>query len=139
MYFKGALFINTLRGIVNDDKRWWELLHGFYQRFQYRNILTEDVLQYFNQQTGMNLTPIFDEYLRHSEIPTLELRFDEAKGAVSFRWKASEPAFAMPVRVGTQDRWQVIQPTVEWKTMNTPLKRDEFAAATDLYYINVSK
>jgi len=22
-YFKGALFINTLRSVVNDDARWW--------------------------------------------------------------------------------------------------------------------
>ena len=24
-YFKGALFINTLRSVVDDDKRWWKL------------------------------------------------------------------------------------------------------------------
>jgi aminopeptidase N len=57
MYFKGTLFINTLRSVVNDDRRWWKLLHDFYQRFKYQNIMTEDVVQFFNQQTGMNLTP----------------------------------------------------------------------------------
>ena len=51
-YFKGALFINTLRSVVNDDRRWWALLHGFYQHFKYRNIMTEDVVEYFNQHTG---------------------------------------------------------------------------------------
>src|SRR6516164_4057752 len=47
-YFKGALFINTLRSIVNDDHRWWKLLHDFYQHFKYRNSMTEDVVAYFN-------------------------------------------------------------------------------------------
>jgi aminopeptidase N len=138
-YFKGALFINTLRSIVNDDARWWTLLHDFYQHFKYQNIMTEDVVQYFNQQTGMDLTPVFDQYLRHTAIPTLELKFDEAAGTVSYRWQADEKAFAMPVRVGLKERWEMIHPTTEWQTMKTPLTSEQFAVATDLYYINVSK
>jgi aminopeptidase N len=138
-YFKGALFLNTLRSVVNDDRRWWALIHGFYQRYKYRNIMTEDVVGYFNRKTGMNLTPIFDQYLRHAKIPTLELKFDEAQGVVSYRWKADEPAFAMPVRVGSRDHWQVVRPTTAWKTMRTPLRKDKFEVATDLYYVDVAK
>ena len=138
-YFKGALFINTLRSIVNDDARWWALLHDFYQHLKYRNIMTEDVVEYFNQKTAMNLTPIFDEYLRHAALPVLELKFEEAAGAVSYRWKADEPAFAMPVRVGAKDQWQIVRPTSEWQTMKTPLGKDQFEVATDLYYVNVSR
>jgi aminopeptidase N len=138
-YFKGALFINTLRSIVNNDDRWFKLIHDFYQHFKYQNIMTEDVVAYFNQQTGMNLTPIFDQYLRHTELPTLELKFQPTDGTVSYRWKVDEPAFAMPVRVGKKDAWQVIQPTTEWKTMPTTLSKDDFDVATDLYFVNVSK
>jgi aminopeptidase N len=138
-YFKGALFINTLRSIVNDDARWWALIHDFYQHFKYQNIMTEDVVQYFNQQTGMDLRPVFDQYLRHTAIPTLELKFDDAAGTVSYRWQADEKAFAMPVRVGLKEHWEMIHPTTEWQTMKTPLTREQFAVATDLYYINVSK
>src|ERR1700738_4992244 len=111
MYFKGALFLNTLRSIVDDDKKWWALLHDFYQHFKYQNIMTEDIVAYFNRKTGKNLTPIFDQYLRHTAIPILELKFSD--GTVSYRWKADEPKFAMPVRVGTKDNWQIISPTTE--------------------------
>jgi len=138
-YFKGALFINTLRSIVNDDQKWWKLLHGFYQHFKYQNIMTEDIVAYFNQQTGRNLTPVFDQYLRHTAIPKLELKFDETAGAVSYRWKVDEAGFVMPVRVGTKDQWQIIEPTTEWQTMKTPLRKDTFAVATDLYFVEVSK
>jgi len=138
-YFKGALFINTLRSVVDDDQRWWKLLHDFYQHFKYQNIMTEDVVEYFNQQTVMNLTPVFDQYLRHTAIPTLELKFDESKGTVSYRWKVDEPAFQMPVRVGKKDSWQIIHATTDWQTMPTTLKKDEFEVATDLYYVNVTK
>jgi len=138
-YFKGALMINTLRSIVDDDKRWWALLRGFYQHFKYQNIMTEEVVDYFNKETGKDLTPIFNQYLRHTAIPALELKFDEAEGTVSYRWKADEPGFAMPVRIGAKDSWQLVQPTAEWQTMKTALKKAEFAVATDLYYVTVNK
>ena len=138
-YFKGALFLNTLRSVVDNDQRWWALIHDFYQQFKYQNIMTEDVVSYFNQKTGMNLTPIFDQYLRHTALPVLELKFDGQPGDVSCRWKTDEPGFAMPVKVGTPDHWQVIRPSAEWQTLHTELTREQFEVATDLYFVNVSK
>ena len=138
MYFKGALFINTLRSVVDDDKRWWALLHDFYQHFKYQTIMTEDIVAYFNQKTGMNLTPVFDQYLRHTPLPVLELKFDKP-GEVQYRWQVDESRFAMPVRVGTKDHWQIIQPTTEWKRMKTELRKDDFLVATNLYFIDVKK
>ncbi len=139
MYFKGALMLNTLRNVVNDDTRWWKMLRDFYQAHKYKNIMTEDVVQFFNRASGKNLTPIFDQYLRHTAIPALELSFDDAKGTVAYRWKADVQNFTMPVRVGKKEAWQIIQPTTEWKTMPTSLKKDDFEVATELYFINVSK
>jgi aminopeptidase N len=139
MYFKGALFLNTLRSVVNDDKRWFALIHDVYQRFKYRNIMTEDMIQLFNQETGVNLTPVFDQYLRHTALPTLELKFDDTAHTVSYRWNADEKEFAMPVRVGRPGSWQIIKPTTDWQTMPLTGNRDSFEVATDLYYINVMK
>lgn len=138
-YFKGALMLNTLRSIVDDDPRWFRLIHDFYQHFKYRNIMTEDVVAWFNRQTGMNLTPVFDQYLRHTAIPVLELKFDEAAGTVAYRWKADEKGFAMPVRVGEKGRWQTVHPTTGWQTMKTSLTKEQFSVATELYYVSVSK
>jgi aminopeptidase N len=138
-YFKGALFLNTLRSVVNDDPRWFKLIHDLYQHFKYKNIMTEDIVLFFNQKTGKDMTPIFNQYLRHTAIPTLELKFNEGEGTIAYRWKVDEPGFAMPVRVGTKDSWQVIQATTDWQTMKSPLARDEFGVATDLYYITVDK
>jgi hypothetical protein len=86
-----------------------------------------------------NAASIFDEYLRHAAITTLELRFDEDAHTVSYRWRAEEQQFAMPVRVGLKSGWQVIRPTTAWQRMNTNIAKDDFEVATDLYYINVSK
>ena len=138
-YFKGALFLNTLRSVVNDDPRWFKLIHDLYQHFKYKNIMTEDMVAFFNQKTGRDFTPLFNQYLRHTAIPTLELKFNEADGSVAYRWKVDEPGFAMPVRVGKKENWQLIQPTTDWQTMKTTLAMDDFAVATDLYYVNVDK
>jgi aminopeptidase N len=138
-YFKGALFLHTLRSVIDNDTRWWKLIYDYSTHFKYRNIMTEDVVKFFNQKTGKNLTPIFDQYLRQAALPVLELRFQESEGSVSYRWKAGIKEFAMPVKVGSKTNWQLIQPTTEWQTMKTSLKKEEFEVATDLYYIEVSK
>ena len=137
-YFKGALFLNTLRSIVNDDARWWKLLRDLFQHFKYQNILTEELVTYVNAQLGRDLTPIFNQYLRRADLPVLELAF-QGEGTVAYRWKADERDFAMPIRVGTADSWQVIQPTTDWEVMKTSLNKDTFEVATDLYYVYVSK
>ena len=118
---------------------WFALIRDMYQRFKYKTILTEDLVQFFNQQTGMNLTPIFNEYLRHSDVPMLQLKFDEDAHTVSYRWKASEKDFAMPVRVGHPNGWQRIRPTVEWQMMPWAGKPSDFEVATDLYYVYVER
>jgi hypothetical protein len=87
---------------------------------------------------GRELGPIFDQYLRHAEIPTLQLRFANG-GRIDYRWSAQEKAFAMPVRVGRKDYWQLIHPTSSWQSMRSDIDKEDFEAATDFYYINVSK
>jgi aminopeptidase N len=139
MYFKGALMLNTLRSVVNDDAKWFALLHNFYQHFKYQNIMTGDVVTWWNQNTGLNLTPFFNQYLRHRQIPRLELLFGEAPGMVLYKWRAAEDDFSMPVRVGTPDHWQIIHPTPHWQSMQTLLTKDQFQADTDHYYVEVNK
>jgi aminopeptidase N len=139
-YKKGGLFLNTIRSVVGDDPKWFKLLHDYYQHFKYQTIMTTDMVAYFNERTGLDLTPIFNQYLRRAAIPTLELQFNESEGTVSYRWLADEPAFAMPILVGEKDHWQLIQPSTSgWKTMKTSLKKDQFGVAADLFYVNMSK
>jgi aminopeptidase N len=137
MYFKGALFLNTLRSVVDDDAKWWAAVRGFYQRFKYQNIMTEDVVAYFNMQLGRDLTPIFDQYLRRADLPVLELAF-QPEGTLAYRWKADERAFAMPVSIGSPGNWIVIEPTTSWQVMPSQLRKGLVQVATDRYYVNVT-
>lgn len=139
MYFKGSLFLHTLRSVVDDDTAWRTLIRDFYQASKYKNIMTEDVVAFFNARLKRDLTPVFDQYLRHTALPTLELDFTTTPGSVRYRWKADESGFNMPIKVGRAGAWQVVSPTTAWKTMATPLTQDQFAVATDLFYVLVEK
>jgi aminopeptidase N len=139
MYFKGALFLHTLRNVVNDDTQWFALLRDLFQRFKYRNIMTEDLVAFFNERTRQNLTPVFDQYLRHTDLPTLEIEFRSGDQSVAYRWKADEPAFAMPIRVGAKGAWQIVRPAAEWQTLPWQGSAAAFEVATDLYYVNVAR
>jgi len=144
-YFKGALMINTLRSVIGDDKKWFADIHDFYQYFKYQNIMTEDVVAWWSSWTGMNLKPFFDEYLRHTDIPTLEYSFPRP-GIVQYRWHADEPDFAMPIKVGNPQHWTLVKPTAEWQTMpwtetdpSAPTQMQteaSFNVDTDDYYVN---
>jgi aminopeptidase N len=138
MYFKGALFLDTLRNSVNDDARWWKLIRDTFEHFKYQNILTEDLVRFFSTELKQDMTPTFDQYLRRTALPVLELTFDEAAKTMAYRWKADERAFALPIKVGDPTKWQMIQPTTDWKSMEWAAGKDAFEVATDLFYVNVS-
>lgn len=137
MYFKGALFLDTLRNAVNDDARWWKLMRDTYDRFKYQNIMTEDLAGFFSAELKRDMTPIFDQYLRRADLPVLELTFDEAARRVSYRWRADERGFALPIKVGDPAKWRVIQPAADWKSMEWAAGKDAFKVATELFYVNV--
>ncbi len=139
MYFKGALFLHTLRSVVNDDQKWFAMIHDFFQTFKYKNIMTEDVVAFFNKRMGRDMTPVFNQYLRHTAIPTLELKFDDSNHTVAYRWKTDEAKFAMPVRVGPKGDMRVVEATSVWQVMKTTVPSDQFQVATELYFVNVTK
>ena len=144
-YFKGALMLNTLRTVIDDDAKWFADIHDFYQQFKYQTIMTEDVEAWWSkralsQGVRMDLTAFFNEYLRHAALPVLELKFDRAKGAVAYRWSADEAGFAMPIKVGDPEHWTEVQPArgedVKVRWTGAP---EDFKVGTDLYYVNVER
>jgi aminopeptidase N len=137
MYFKGALFLDTLRNAVNDEARWWKLIRDTYEKFKYQNIMTEDLVRFFSAELKQDMTPIFDQYLRRTELPVLQLTFDEAAKTVAYRWKADERGFAMPIRAGDPANWQMLQPTTDWKSLEWLAGKDAFKVATELFYVDV--
>jgi aminopeptidase N len=137
-YFKGALFLNTLRHVVDDDDAWWALVKEMAEHFRHRNIWTTDVINFFNARLQRDLRPLFQQYLYFWDLPVLELAFEE--DAVRYRWRADVEDFDMPVRVRAGGDILTLQPTTQWQTapLNGVAPQD-WQPATDLFYIAVER
>jgi len=137
MYYKGGNLLNMIRVIINDDAKWRAILRGLNKTFYHQTVTTEQVINYINTQSGLKLTPIFDQYLRHQNIPTLEFRFE--KGVALCRWVADVNDFDMPVQIRTKGgKYLFITPSTTFKTINVPgLTKDNLEVDTFNYYIGV--
>ncbi len=138
MYFKGALFLHTLRNVIGDDAKWWKLIRDYYQTYKYQIIENKDMVAFFNKHSGKNLTPIFDQYMQYKDLPGLELQIKDK--TLRYRWKADVKTFNMPVKVALKDqKSKFIYPTTEWKEMKLkePLTSKDVKVATDLFFIKV--
>ena len=137
MYAKGALLLNTLRHIVNDDTKWWKLILDYANTFRHKIIDTETVITYFNKETGINLTSVFNQYLRHTAIPKLEIR--KTKSKLAFRWKTDETKFNMPIDIEIKGNKTRVYPTTTWTTSKFKInKLNDVAILTNDFFINVN-
>jgi aminopeptidase N len=137
MYDKGSLFLNTLRHVVDNDAKWWKVLLKYSETFHHKIIDTKTVISFFNKETGMKLTPVFDQYLRHPQIPKLEMRMN--KGKLQFKWTADESKFAMPIGVKINGKPARITPTTSWKTSKFKVSSlEEVEVLTNDFYISIN-
>lgn len=120
MYYKGALMLNTIRSLVDNDEKWWKLILDYSQTFRHKIIDTETVLAFFNAQTGMDLAPVFNQYLRTTKIPVLRYRLD--RGKLTYRWDNANPDFNMPVDIELEGKKTRIFPSNTDKALKTKAK-----------------
>jgi hypothetical protein len=120
MYSKGSLMLHTFRSILDNDSLWIDLLHDIQKRFRYQVLSAEELIAFINQRTKSDYTYFFHQYLHYTNIPSLQLAFEE-KGndvLVKYRWEADVTNFRMPVKATTSsDKFEFIYPTTTWKTM----------------------
>lgn len=136
MYYKGGNLLNMLREILNDDEKWRQILRGLNQEFYHQTVNTQQIESYISQAFGMDLTPIFDQYLRDERIPVLEYYYS-GNQTLQYRWISSIPSFTMPVDVEIGGEKVRIQPKTAWSelkvTTNAEVKVDPD------YYIGISR
>ncbi|WP_297333902.1 M1 family metallopeptidase [Flavobacterium sp.] len=139
MYFKGALMLNTIRHIVNDDAKWWAMLLKYANTYRKQVIDTETVINFFNKESGINLTPVFRQYLNHKDIPVLEIKM--FKGLFVCRWKTDVEGFTMPVDIMVEGKEIRLMPTTIWdeKNIDKVEDLDDVEVKTNEFFITVEK
>ena len=138
MYNKGGVLHNMVRTIINDDEKWRQILRGLNKQFYHQTVDYQDIVEYISKQAGINFAPMFSQYVRHPNIPVLELYF-LPDGKVSCRWIADEPDFDMPVRIRVKDgNYQFIHPKRYRTSIDIPgLTRNNVEVDTFNFYIGV--
>ncbi len=138
MYYKGANLLNTIRSIYDDDELWWKTLKDYALTYRHKIISTKETEAFFDKATPVDLKPVFDQYLRHTALPELQLK---AKGKrLFFRWQADVPNFNMPVDVLVNGQEMRIFPTTEWqKFPKKKVKPEEVEIMEKEFYIDVQK
>ncbi len=138
MYPKGALLLNTLRHVINNDELWWKIILKYSETYRHKIIDTPTVIAFFNQESSMNLTPIFNQYLNYKKIPALELKLNKKK--LEFQWKTDVTDFNMPIDIKVNGKEIRIEPTNKWKKSKIKIKSlDEVEVLNNEFFVYVFK
>ena len=131
MYFKGANILHTLRQLVEDDEKWREMLRGLNKVFYHQTVTSAQVEDYFSEQSGIDLTEFWEQYLRTVKIPKLEYKFKDNK--LVFRYTHIIENFDMPVIMIVNGKEEWIYPTAGWKTKEFSKKIQQIEVKSDFY------
>ena len=139
MYNKGGVLHNMIRTMIDNDEKWLKILRGLNQVFYHKTVDYNDILGYMSQESGINLDKTFEQYVRRTSIPTLEV-IENNPGVFMIRWNSEVEGFDMPVHIFDKDgKRQLINPTDKFKIMRLDgLTRDNFKVDTFNYYIGVT-
>jgi aminopeptidase N len=137
MYPKGALMLHTLRNVLDNDKRWFEVIKGILEEFSYQTITSKQLIAYINKKTGKNFDAFFEQYLRHTRPPVLvySLKEGDTGAKLECYWKTDAKGFDMPlkVRYGGQEQW--IYPTNTPASLSLKGNKGPLEFLTDQFYI----
>ncbi len=124
MYNKGANLIHTIRQVIDNDSLFRQILRGLNKDFYHKTVTSRQVEAYISKKTGKDFSKVFDQYLRTTNIPVLDIRGE--KDSITYCWKNVVKGFAMPVKLSNGE-W--IYPTE--KDKSTKLVKGSFGLMND--------
>ncbi|WP_405566629.1 M1 family metallopeptidase [Polaribacter sp. Asnod6-C07] len=128
MYYKGANMLHTIRYLIDNDKKWRTILRGINKKFWHKTVTTQQIENYLSNKTKIDLSKVFDQYLRDIRIP--EFTYSIKNNELKYKWTNVVSGFNMPVKIYINGVAKDLKPTTDWKikkvkTSNIQLKIDE--------------
>jgi aminopeptidase N len=144
MYAKGANLLHSIRQVINDDIKFKEILRGLNKVFYHKTVDSKDIEKYMSQESGKDLSGIFDQYLRTIKIPVLEYQLTQRTGSsdswyLKYKWNNIVDGFAMSVRIFIDDKPVWITPGKDFKTMAGNGPMPESLPVDKNFYITIKK
>jgi aminopeptidase N len=138
MYYKGGNMLQTIRHIINNDEKWRSILRGLNKTFYHQTVTTKEVENYITKIAGIDLSKVFDQYLRTTQIPQLSYYYAADKKQIYYRWDSCVQGFNMPLTLIHNKEVLHIYPTQQWRSSKNV---DFFDTAwmENNYYIRVKE
>lgn len=135
MYYKGANMLHTIRQLVNDDEKWRQVLRGLNANFYHQTVTTKQIEDYLSENSSIDLSKVFDQYLRTIDIPVFEYKVSE--NVLKYRYTNVVDDFRMPLKIYLGEKEHDLVPSTEWNT-------DKIEGLPEVkvdrnYYVNGSK
>ena len=138
MYYKGANMLHTIRQIVNDDEKFRAMLVEMNAIFHLKTVTTQQIENYMATKLGIKLEGIFNQYLRTTNIPTLEYRKYGKK--LMYRWTNAVDNLQMPIKIFAGKKEIIITPSNDWQKIKIGKKISTTEVVVDEnFYIETNK
>ncbi|WP_370478291.1 M1 family metallopeptidase [Tamlana flava] len=131
MYYKASNMLHTLRQLIEDDEKWRKILRKINVTFYHQTVNSKQIEDFLSNETGIDLTEFFNQYLRTTKIPTLEYEIN--KRELKYRWTNIVDKFDMPIQININEKEQWLFPKAEWKTLMLDDKINSFNVDADFY------
>ncbi|WP_392437988.1 M1 family metallopeptidase [Cruoricaptor ignavus] len=110
MYWKGAAMLHTIRTAIDDDEKFRTILRGISKKFYHKTVSGKEIEKYISENSGIDFSKIFDQYLRTTDIPVLEFFIKE--GRLYYRYQNVVQGFNLPLQLN-ENQW--ISPNENWQ------------------------
>jgi len=135
MYNKGNNIMHMVRQVIDNDSTFRNILRGLNETFYHKTVDSKDIENYIIKRSGKDLSKLFDQYLRTTQVPALEYKIEGEK--LLYRWTNCISGFNMPVKLANPDQW--LSPGTDWKeTRLTAAMKNDFQVDNN-FYITVKK
>lgn len=115
MNYKGSNLLHTIRQLIADDEKWRQILRGLNKDFYHQTVSTKQIEDYISKTSGMDLSKVFDQYLRTTDIPVFEYKLNA--GVLKYRYTRVVDGFNMPLKIYLGGKEHDLGPSSEWKTI----------------------
>lgn len=113
MYNKGGNMLHTIRQLINNDEKWRQVLRGLNSEFYHKTVTTKEIEEYMSEKSGIDLSKVFDQYLRDYRIP--EFTYAIKENELKYKWTQVVDGFNMPIKVKINGETKTLLPTKNWK------------------------
>ena len=135
MYYKGANMLHSLRQIVDDDKKWRQILRDLNKKFYHKTVTGQQIENFLSEQCGRNLEPFFSQYLRDVRVPVFEYFFKNGK--LKYRWNNCIDSFNMPIKISLGGKEVWLDPKTFWSEKSLSSDRSHSLIVDRNFYVAV--